>query len=389
MREEGREQEGDAFSFCQLSICSPSTSLSLSVGGNHEASNHLWELAHGGWVAPNIYYLGVAGVVNFGGLRIGGLSGIFDGRDFRSPRVGGPPYSPGALRSAYHLREADIHRLTRLTGPMDVFLSHDWPAGIVAHGDGAGLVRRKRFLASDIDSGALGSPPGAHLLRHLAPRFWFSAHLHTKFAAVVPHGEGGVGGGMTRFLALDKCLPGREFLQVVDVPVRGGGWGGGVAAPPAPTPPSAPPPSLAYDPQWCAIMRATHGLMVPGVHLPRLAPAGPPSEAEVADAAAALEAAHGGSLAIPHNFVVTAPAAGSPGAPTQPPRTPIRSPQTESLLAALGLGFNLDYPHHHPPGGGPPRASDPPPPPPGPPPPGARLFVPPAVAAANPEEIDI
>ena len=28
-------------------------------------------------MAPNIYYLGHAGVVNFGGLRIGGLSGIF------------------------------------------------------------------------------------------------------------------------------------------------------------------------------------------------------------------------------------------------------------------------------------------------------------------------
>ena len=48
-----------------------------AVGGNHEASNHLWELYYGGWVAPNIYYLGHAGVVNFGGLRIGGLSGIF------------------------------------------------------------------------------------------------------------------------------------------------------------------------------------------------------------------------------------------------------------------------------------------------------------------------
>lgn len=48
-----------------------------AVGGNHEASNHLWELYYGGWVAPNIYYLGHAGVVNFAGLRIGGLSGIF------------------------------------------------------------------------------------------------------------------------------------------------------------------------------------------------------------------------------------------------------------------------------------------------------------------------
>lgn len=50
----------------------------FAVGGNHEASNYLWELYYGGWVAPNIYYLGHAGVVWFGGIRIGGLSGIFN-----------------------------------------------------------------------------------------------------------------------------------------------------------------------------------------------------------------------------------------------------------------------------------------------------------------------
>lgn len=30
----------------------------MFIGGNHEASNHLQELPYGGWVAPNIYYLG-------------------------------------------------------------------------------------------------------------------------------------------------------------------------------------------------------------------------------------------------------------------------------------------------------------------------------------------
>lgn len=46
--------------------------LTLFIGGNHEASNYLQELPYGGWVAPNIYYLGRAGVVRFGNLRIGG-----------------------------------------------------------------------------------------------------------------------------------------------------------------------------------------------------------------------------------------------------------------------------------------------------------------------------
>ena len=33
-------------------------------------------------MSKNIYYLGHAGVINVGGLRIGGLSGIFSRRDY-------------------------------------------------------------------------------------------------------------------------------------------------------------------------------------------------------------------------------------------------------------------------------------------------------------------
>ncbi len=49
----------------------------LFIGGNHEAANYLWELYYGGWSAPNIYFLGFAGCVRFGGVRIAGLSGIY------------------------------------------------------------------------------------------------------------------------------------------------------------------------------------------------------------------------------------------------------------------------------------------------------------------------
>ena len=62
-----------------------------------------------------------------------------------------------------------------------------------------------------IRDGTLGSEAAAQLLEKLKPSYWFSAHLHCKFSALVQHGEGGP---LTRFLALDKCIPGRRFLQV-------------------------------------------------------------------------------------------------------------------------------------------------------------------------------
>ena len=56
--------------------------LTIVIGGNHEASNHMQELPYGGWLAENIYYLGYGGIVEYGGVRIGGVSGIFKGHDY-------------------------------------------------------------------------------------------------------------------------------------------------------------------------------------------------------------------------------------------------------------------------------------------------------------------
>ena len=92
--------------------------LTVFVGGNHEASNHLGGLPFGGWVAPNIFYLGHAGAFYFRGLRIAGLSGIFNPRHYRLGRHERPPYDADSLRSAYHVREVDCWRLGSLSvGP--------------------------------------------------------------------------------------------------------------------------------------------------------------------------------------------------------------------------------------------------------------------------------
>lgn len=41
--------------------------LTVFIGGNHEASNILQSYYYGGYVAPNIYFLGFAGVINYKG----------------------------------------------------------------------------------------------------------------------------------------------------------------------------------------------------------------------------------------------------------------------------------------------------------------------------------
>ncbi|KAG2059669.1 hypothetical protein BDR06DRAFT_1003249 [Suillus hirtellus] len=290
--------------------------LTIVIGGNHEASNYMSELYHGGWLAPNIYFLGHAGCIQVNGIRIAGASGIFKSNDFSLGFYERLPYDHGTMRSIYHIREFNVRRLSLLSSP-DIFLSHDWPQHIERHGDTQGLLRRKPFFRQDVQTGNLGSPPLMGLLRTLKPKWWFSAHLHVRFQATVQHEQSGTGSNslpttsppqnpdeiaiadddfdavesqnppiedsrlqttshnpdeitleeeeaeviqsppvayrpqrsMTNFLALDKCLPKREFMEVIDVPTT---------SDESTMPGQRCMPKLTFDPEWLAISRAFH-----------------------------------------------------------------------------------------------------------------------------------
>ena len=202
--------------------------LTIFIGGNHEASNYLQELPYGGWVAPNIYYLGYGGVVNVGGLRIGGISGIYKGPDYLKGRYELPAYNDSSIRSVYHVRNLEVFRMKQLAvskdTPIDIMLSHDWPRGVTKYGNANELCCQKPFFKEEVESESLGSRAAQELLHFTKPRYWFSGHLHVKFAAIVPHAEADDtkdsvkdSDYYTRFLALDKCLPRREFLQVMNI----------------------------------------------------------------------------------------------------------------------------------------------------------------------------
>jgi hypothetical protein len=230
--------------------------LTVFVGGNHEASNHLLERYHGGWLAPNIYFLGMAGVVVVNGVRIAGLSGIYNARDFDKGRYEAPPFSEQDLRSVYHVRQFDVMRLSLLASPLDVMLSHDWPRGIYKHGDFAQLFAWKSFLADERDE--FGSPANMQLLHTLRPTYWFCGHMHVKFAAVVQHSaaSSNAPAHSTHFLALDKVGPRKQFLQLLNV--RAGAPPTAAAIRPARAQ-SAPPTQcfLSIDREWLAVLHAT------------------------------------------------------------------------------------------------------------------------------------
>lgn len=161
--------------------------LTVFVGGNHEASNYLFELYYGGWVAPNIYYLGAASVLRLGPLRIAGVSGIWKGFDYRKPHHERIPYNEDDIKSIYHVRELDVRKLLQIRTQVDVGISHDWPKGVEWRGNWKRLFRQKAHLEADAREGKLGSVAAQHVMDRLRPPYWFSAHLHCKYAAVVEH----------------------------------------------------------------------------------------------------------------------------------------------------------------------------------------------------------
>ena len=158
--------------------------LTIFAAGNHEASSYLGELHYGGWVAPNIYYMGAANVLRLGPIRIMGMGGIWKGVDFRKPHFERLPYNDSDKKSFYHVREIDVRKLLQIRTQVDVGISHDWPRAVEKHGRREILFRMKPAFERESNDGTLGNPAAANVMDRLRPRYWFSAHMHCKFTAI-------------------------------------------------------------------------------------------------------------------------------------------------------------------------------------------------------------
>lgn len=102
--------------------------------------------------------------------------------------------------------------------------------------------------------------PISVILCSIDRRFWFAGHLHVHFAARVTHSTTGnvtrYGGRihfwvlsfrLLRFLATDKPILGRRFLQFIDIFEKSG-------EEPCVSPESSDAPQIYFDEEWLAIL---------------------------------------------------------------------------------------------------------------------------------------
>ena len=328
--------------------------LTIFIGGNHEAVAHSRELYYGGWAAPNIYFLGYSGLIDVGGVKIAGFSGIYKSEFFKSGHYEMSPYNFERARkeskplpeengtisclefyflnylafhhltdrslslfnfifsicwagndkqaarlrykeledlhSSHYVRLFELWKLAHIGGRVrpDIMMSHDWPEFIAHYGHKDTLLRMRPQFKKSVDSDSLGAQPYLKLLRHLQPRFWLSGHMHVKYTATVQHANNPTNPNSqtgkledlakqlqaqetqnvqpicpkhpvteTEFLALDKPLPGREFVDVIHLPFASGERETEVILNECGEPLPASP-LLRHDLDWLAIIKASH-----------------------------------------------------------------------------------------------------------------------------------
>ncbi len=187
------------------------------IAGNNEDFEALHHAPEGCELAPNVHYLGRAGVRQVHGLRIGYLSGIHAPRFFEQPLR--RPTSLDTAKQAGYFRAPEVERVSSLRD-IDLFLVHEWPRGIVQRARDEGLSSGR-----PLPSYWIGNPITRRLVDTVRPRWMLCGHSHKAFAVSL----GGEGSRpVSRIACLDQAARPDEAVFWLEYEGREavrGGWG--------------------------------------------------------------------------------------------------------------------------------------------------------------------
>eukprot|EP00474_Spongospora_subterranea_P004430 CRZ04888.1 hypothetical protein [Spongospora subterranea] len=225
----------------------------IVVGGEHDPSNYLFEMYFGGWLAPRIYYLGASGCVRFGGLRIAGISGVYDQERFDTGYHEPFPLRADDLRTFPFTRQAELFKLRQISGGVDLVLSYDWPTGVTRHldDDGGSLFERYPHVAGG-NGRAVGNPHLDSVLKHLQPQYWIAGRHYVDFTSRIEHDSEQVLKA-SMFLCAERSARKKVSVRYLELPdIEGSDH------------------VLSYDPEWLTIQRLTTPLLSTNILAPLL-----------------------------------------------------------------------------------------------------------------------
>lgn len=189
------------------------------VGGNNEDFETLETMPDGGELAPNVHYLGRAGVKPWMGLRIAYLSGIYAPTRYERPRL--PVDRPETTRQAGYFRAPEVGQVKAVTAA-DLLLLHEWPRGIAGRESAVAQVGARGIRPAHWAQ--VGNPYAAAVVTALRPPWVLCGHLHVPHAVSLQWDDGRV----TRVVCLDQAARsdgGLLWLEYAGTEVVAVGWG--------------------------------------------------------------------------------------------------------------------------------------------------------------------
>ena len=168
-----------------------------------------------------------------------------------------------------------------------------------------------------VENNEVGVAPYFELCKKLKPRNWFAGHMHVKLKSLFKHSNN----EETSFLALDKPIEGRKFIDFLEFPCDENAKK-----------------ELSFDVEWLSILKSTHSLysfsrknvILPSDHL---------YKATRTDFSASKEEIEfvkknfSTLLISPHYFVKTVPSL----VDNKPSLFPYQNPQTVFILKSLQI----------------------------------------------------
>jgi predicted phosphodiesterase len=189
------------------------------AGGNNESFEDLEAMPDGGVLAPNVSYLGRAGVKDLWGLQVAYLSGIYAPTRYSRPRL--PVDRPENARQAGYFRAPEVDAV-KAVAKADMLVMHEWPRGIADRGSAVAKVGARGIRPTHWPQ--VGNPHASALVTHLRPPWVLCGHLHVPHAVSLHWDDDRV----TRVVCLDQAAKPEGavlWFKYEGSEVRCAGWG--------------------------------------------------------------------------------------------------------------------------------------------------------------------